>query len=64
MPNKFAIGEYVRFNSPLIGHPGSRGIYNVLKVLPRESQGQQYRIRNFAELCERVASEFQLEKAI
>jgi stalled ribosome rescue protein Dom34 len=63
MPPRFEAGESVRFNSPLIGDPGSAGIYNVLKVLPVERQGQQYRVKNSAEAYERVVNEIQLKKA-
>jgi hypothetical protein len=62
MPQKFEVGQHVRFTSSSIGHPGSAGVYNILKVLPSERQGQQYRIKSSAESCERIANETQLKK--
>jgi hypothetical protein len=63
MPSKFKTGQQVRFTSNMVGRPGSSGIYNVVKILPREHEEQLYRIRSSAEPHERVARESQLEKA-
>lgn len=62
MPSKFKTGQQVRFTSNTIGRPSSSGIYNIVKILPREQEEQLYRIRSNAEPHERVARESQLEK--
>lgn len=62
MPTKFKIGQKVQFTSGTVGRPGASGTYSVVKVLPLESDEQQYRIKNTGEVHERVVRESQLEK--
>lgn len=63
MSSKFRTGQNVRFTSDTIGRPGALGVYSVVKVLPREHEEQQYRIKSGTEPHERVVRESQLERA-
>jgi hypothetical protein len=58
---KFQVGQSVHYTSGPFGRGGSSGIYKVVRVLPREGEDQQYRIKSANEPHERVAKESQLD---
>lgn len=59
--HKFKVGETVEF------HPGAsylsktRGDYIVVRLLPSEGNGFQYRVKNVADGHERIVREGQIE---
>ncbi|MCZ7657280.1 MAG: hypothetical protein M5U07_05215 [Xanthobacteraceae bacterium] len=59
--HKFHVGQTVHFTSGPYLRGGANGVYKVVRVLPREGDDQQYRIKSANEPHERVAKESQLE---
>lgn len=59
--HKFKVGEMVEF------HPGGsylakmRGQYEVIRLLPAEGEGPQYRLKSVADGHERIVREGQLD---
>jgi hypothetical protein len=59
--HKFKIGETVEF------HPGgsylakTRGQYEVVRLLPAEGDGPQYRVKNVTDGHERIVREGQID---
>ncbi|HEX7775111.1 MAG TPA: hypothetical protein VF449_01125 [Parvibaculum sp.] len=59
--HKFKVGETVEF------HPGgsylakTRGQYTVVRLLPSEGAGYQYRVKNVADGHERIVREGQID---
>jgi hypothetical protein len=59
--HKFKVGETVEF------HPGgsylakTRGQYTVVRLLPSEGNGYQYRVKNVADGHERIVREGQID---
>jgi hypothetical protein len=59
--HKFKIGETVEF------HPGgsylakTRGQYEVVRLLPSEGEGFQYRVKNITDGHERIVREGQID---
>ncbi len=58
--SKFKVGQTVDFNPVRAAVPASIREYKVLRLMPRESGEQQYRIKSATELYERVARESEL----
>lgn len=62
--HSFAVGQMVRMSGGFTGLNARIGdLYQVTGQLPPNGSGPQYRIRNDAEIYERVASENNLEPA-
>jgi hypothetical protein len=59
---KFKVGQVVDFNPVRAAVAASAREYKVLKLMPRESGEQQYRIKTIAELFDRIAKESELSK--
>tara|TARA_R110000824_G_scaffold366730_2_gene555610 strand:+ start:138943 stop:139164 length:222 start_codon:yes stop_codon:yes gene_type:complete len=59
--HKYKVGEMVEF------HPGgsylakTRGQYEVLRLLPAEGDGYQYRVKNLTDGHERIVHEGQID---
>ena len=62
MSAKFKVGQVVDFNPVWAAVPASVREYKILKLMPRGSGDQQYRIKSIAEAFERVANEGDLTK--
>ncbi len=62
VPAKYKVGQMVDFNPVRAAMPASSREYKVLKLMPRETGEQQYRIKSIAELFERIARESELSK--
>ena len=61
--HKYQVGDAVYYTSPSFGRAAATGSYQVVKLLPSESDDYQYRIKSTGEAFERVARESQLERA-
>ncbi len=59
--HKFAVGQAVRLLLPLAGIDRSPDTYRIVKLLPKDVEGHQYRIKSDSETYERVARESQLK---
>ncbi|MBX3447071.1 MAG: hypothetical protein KF895_00485 [Parvibaculum sp.] len=59
--HKFQIGETVEFTAGGSYPPAARGQYQVLRQLPSEGAGFQYRIKSLADGHERMVREGQLD---
>jgi hypothetical protein len=59
--HKFHVGQTVHYMSGPFGRGGTSGVYQIVRVLPREGDDQQYRIKSASEPHERVAKESQLD---
>jgi hypothetical protein len=57
---KFAAGAQVRYSPDITQDRKSGGVFEIVRMLPLESNGYQYRIRNSLGV-ERIASESQLD---
>ena len=58
--HKFAIGQTVSYTPGVFDPPDGKGIYQVVRLLPADGNGNQYRLQSETGLRERVASEVQL----
>lgn len=58
--HKFSIGQTVSYSPGIFDPPDGRGIYQVVRLLPAEGSGNQYRLQNETGGRERVACEGQL----
>lgn len=62
MAHKFATGEHVYFNPPVMA-AAARGMYTIVRPLPIENDNKlSYRIKSLAENFERIAEEHQLSR--
>ena len=59
--HRFEIGETVEFTAGGSYPPAARGLYKVLRQLPSEGDGYQYRVKNLADGHERMVREGQLD---
>jgi hypothetical protein len=57
---KFSAGQGVRFQAPSITRRRGQDGYNVVRVMPLDSEEYEYRVKSAAEPHERVAKESQL----
>jgi len=57
---KFSVGQMVDFLPSNSAVPASVRSYRVLRILPRDSGEQLYRIKTIAEAFERIAKESEL----
>ena len=62
MNAKFKVGQVVDFNPVRAAVPASIREYKILKLMPRGSGEQQYRIKSIAEVFDRIANETELSK--
>ena len=60
LKHKYLVGEAVYFTASNVARPAASGAYEVIRLLPTDSDDCQYRIKNSAEAFERVANESQL----
>jgi len=58
--HKFAIGQTVSYSPGPYEPPDGEGIYRVVRLLPAEGSGNQYRLESDSGGHERVAHESQL----
>jgi hypothetical protein len=58
--HKFRVGETLQYTPSAFDRSAPRGLYQVVRLLPAESLGHQYRIKCIADGHERVVSESQL----
>ncbi len=58
--HRFRVGETLQFTPSAFDRSAVRGLYEVVRLLPAESLGHQYRVRCVADGHERVVSESQL----
>lgn len=59
--HRFEVGETVEFTAGGSYPAAARGLYKVLRQLPSEGQGYQYRVKNLADGHERMVREGQLD---
>lgn len=59
--HRFEVGETVEFTAGGSYPPAARGLYTVLRQLPAEGDGYQYRVKNLADGHERMVREGQLD---
>jgi hypothetical protein len=59
-PHKFHVGETLNFTPSAYDRATPRGAYEVVRLLPAEQMGNQYRVRCVADGHERVVAESQL----
>ena len=59
---KYKVGQVVDFNPIRASVPASVREYKILKLMPRESGEQEYRIKSIAEVFDRIAKESELSK--
>ena len=59
--HRFEIGETVEFTAGGSYPPAARGLYKVLRQLPAEGDGYQYRVKNLSDGHERMVREGQLD---
>ncbi|HUA50761.1 MAG TPA: hypothetical protein VMB81_01280 [Candidatus Sulfotelmatobacter sp.] len=57
---KFHVGDTCHFRPSAFDRVDWQGFYEVVRLLPAEGSGQQYRIKSVADGHERVATEAQL----
>jgi hypothetical protein len=57
MPDQFRPGQIVRLSRGSLSRLAAEGDYKIVKVLPRDSNETQYRIKNVREPFERVVAE-------
>ncbi len=60
LDHKFRIGETLHFTPSAFDRSAPRGLYEVVRLLPAESMGFQYRVKCVADGHERVVAESQL----
>ena len=58
--HKFRIGETRHFTPSAFDRAAPGGLYEIMRLLPPEALGNQYRIRCIADGHERVVPEMQL----
>ncbi len=58
--HKFQIGETLHFTPSAFDRSAPRGLYQVVRLLPAEHLGHQYRVKSVTDGHERVVSESQL----
>ena len=58
--HKFQVGEIRNFTPSAFDRATPRGPYEIVRLLPAESLGHQYRVRCVADGHERVVTEGQL----
>jgi hypothetical protein len=58
--HKFAVGQLVRLSLPYFGPARPTESYRIVKLLPRDANEPQYRIKSESESYERVVRESQL----
>lgn len=59
-PHKFSIGQTVSYTPGIFDPPDGKGIYQVVRLLPAEGSGNQYRLQSETGGRERVVCEVQL----
>lgn len=59
MPHKFKIGQSVYLDVSVL-RPASRGVYEIVRLLPTELDEPQYRIRSKSETFERLVKQSDL----
>ena len=59
--HRFEVVETVEFTAGGSYPPAARGLYKVLRQLPSEGDGYQYRVKNLADGHERMVREGQLD---
>ncbi len=62
--HRFEVGETVEFTAGGSYPPAARGLYKVLRQLPSEGDGYQYRVKNLADGHERMVREGQLDHPV
>lgn len=58
--HKFAVGQTVSYSPGALESPDGKGIYRVVRLLPAEGAGNQYRLQSDSGGRERVVCESQL----
>ena len=58
--HKFSVGQTVSYTPGIFDQPEGEGVYQVVRLLPAEGGGNQYRLQSDTGGRERVASEAQL----
>lgn len=61
--HKFSIGQTVSYSPGIFDPPDGKGTYQVVRLLPAEGSGNQYRLQSQDGGRERVACEGQLSLA-
>jgi hypothetical protein len=59
-PHKFQVGETRHFTPSAFDRMTPRGLYEIVRLLPAEGLGHQYRVKSIADGHERVVTEGQL----
>ena len=59
-PHKFQVGETRHFRPSAFDRMTPRGLYEIVRLLPAEGLGHQYRVKSVADGHERVVTEGQL----
>lgn len=62
--HRFEVGETVEFTAGGSYPPAARGLYTVLRQLPAEGDGYQYRVKNLSDGHERMVREGQLDHPV
>ncbi|MBA4211233.1 MAG: hypothetical protein C0454_17035 [Parvibaculum sp.] len=60
--HKYKIGDTVEFTAGGSYPPAARGRYQIVRQLPSEGEGFQYRIKSLADGHERMVREGQLDQ--
>jgi hypothetical protein len=58
--HKFHVGETLQFRPSAFDRSAPRGAYEIVRLLPAEGFGHQYRVKCLADGHERVVTESQL----
>ncbi len=58
--HKFQVGETRHFTPSAYDRAKPRGLYEIVRLLPAEGGGHQYRVKSVADGHERVVAESQL----